>query len=390
MIREYEAPPAEPARRARARVAHLTSVHPATDVRILRECIELRDAGYDVTIVGRHDRDTTVQGVRIRAIAAPANRKERLRVTIPSVLREARKLKADIYHFHDPELIFVGMALERLGARVVYDVHEDVPRQVLSKEWLPPATRRPISHAIDAVHRLTANAFSGIVCAWPNIAEHLRHRNMTVVQNYPNRDEFAIAPADFIPMRDRANTVLYCGGLTAARGVREMVQAAEDPLLPADTRLVLGGLFDDPALQAEIADSSRHPRVHYAGYLDRPSYRRLLATARIGVSLCHPTPAYVDTLSTKVFEYLSAGLPVILSDFPRWRAIVDEYECGIAVDPLDTRAIARAMHDLLADPERAEAMGRRGRRAIEDRCNWSTEAQKLRALYHTLEGSLHR
>lgn len=390
MIREYEAPPAQPARRARARVAHLTSVHPATDVRILRECIELRNAGYDVTIVGQHAGDTVVHGVRIRALRAPANRLERLRVTIPAVFREARRLNADVYHFHDPELLFVGMALELLGARVVYDVHEDVPRQVLTKEWLPAVTRVPLSRAVDAVHQGTASMFSGIVCAWPNIAAHLRHRNMTVVQNYPNEDEFAVAASDFVPMRDRANTVLYCGGLNAARGVREMVQAVHDSSLPQDVRLQLGGLFDDPALQAEATDALRYPRVQYAGYMDRTSYRRALASARIGISLCHPTPAYVETLSTKVFEYLSAGLPVILSDFPRWRAIVDEYDCGIAVNPLDTRAIARAMHDLLSDPDRAQAMGQRGRRAIEERYNWSTEAKRLRGLYDTLEGSVRR
>jgi glycosyltransferase involved in cell wall biosynthesis len=81
---------------------------------------------------------------------------------------------------------------------------------------------------------------------------------------------------------------------------------------------------------------------------------------------------------------MSAGLPVIASDYPRWREIVDDAGCGLLVDPTDPAAIAAAMQWILDHPEEAEAMGERGRRAILDRYSWDREADKLIELYATL------
>lgn len=367
------------------RVVHFTSVHSAADVRILRECTTLVRNGYDVTIVGIYPHDATIDGVKISAIPKPSGRLERAISTVARVFRKASSLDADIYHFHDPELLLAGLALMAFGKRVIYDAHEDLPKQVLDKAWLPKALRPAVSAAANSFLRSSATVFSGIVAAWPNIREHFPQGRTALVQNFAQSDEFEIDRAEFVPFRERGNVVLYCGGLMQSRGVREMLDAVARPEMPAGTILKLAGKFADPKTEAQIRDAEQSGSAQFVGFADRGMYRKLLGEAKVGLSVAHPTPAYRETLSSKVFEYMAAGLPVIVSDFPRWREPIDQYKCGIAVNPLDTAEIARAIGELLRDPERAQAMGERGRMAVQERYNWDTEARSLLALYASIQ-----
>ena len=100
--------------------------------------------------------------------------------------------------------------------------------------------------------------------------------------------------------------------------------------------------------------------------------------------LLHPKPNYVESQPVKLYEYMTAGLPVIASDFPYWRRIVDEAGCGLLVDPKDPEAIADAIEWLWRNPEEAEEMGKRGREAVFARYNWRAEVPKLLGLYEEI------
>ena len=122
------------------KVAHLTTVHTPFDVRIFhKECKSLSRAGYDVTLIVCHDKDEIREGIRIRGLPKSRGRLSRIMQGTWSMYREAVRQDADLYHFHDPELLLVGLLLRMRGKMVVYDAHEDVAADMAAKHYVPRA-----------------------------------------------------------------------------------------------------------------------------------------------------------------------------------------------------------------------------------------------------------
>ena len=365
------------------RVAHLTSVHPVHDTRILyRECAALSAAGYDVTLVAPHDRDETVAGIRVKAVRRPKGRPDRLLHTTRDVYRAAVAEHASVYHLHDPELLPVGVALRRTGAAVVYDAHEDAPLQVLGKHWIPAPLRPLAAACVRATASATYGSVDAFVAATPSIAAGLPPDRTVVVQNFPVVEE--LATPDAPALADREHLGVYVGGLSGGRGIREMVVAAGLVSEGLDFRLLLAGRWGRAGLESEIARVPGADRVEFLGWQSRSAIRRLLARVRLGLVPLHPARNYLESYPIKLFEYMAAGLPVVASDFPLWRRIVEGAGCGLLIDPLDPSSIASAVTRLLDHPEEASAMGDRGRRAVMARYRWDVEAEKLIALYARL------
>ena len=94
----------------------------------------------------------------------------------------------------------------------------------------------------------------------------------------------------------------------------------------------------------------------------------------------------MDALPVKMLEYMGGGVPVIASDFPLWRSIVEEADCGILVDPLDPLDLAAAIDEIHADKNRAAEMGRNGSKAALVKYNWGVEEVKLIGFYREMLG----
>jgi glycosyltransferase involved in cell wall biosynthesis len=331
-----------------------------------------------VVIIAPGGTDRTVDGVRIRAVPVPRDRVQRLLATGPAVARAALRERCDVYHLHDPELLPLGVLLRMLGRRVIYDAHEDLPKDVAGKGYLPRALRRPAAWLAGHASRACTRAFDATVIAVPSIADSVRgHR--VVVHNYPVLDEMLRAPAR--PWNSRGRAAIYAGSISESRGLREMVAAMASPAMPQDARLTLAGRFDDAELERRAQGEPGWSRVDYAGWTDEATLWRLMADAKVGVVTLHPTPAFFESMPMKLFEYMALGLPVVASDFPGWRAIVESSRCGLLVDPMDVDAIAGAVAYLLRHPDAAEEMGRNGRHAVMSRFSWESEAEGLLALY---------
>jgi len=366
------------------KVAHLTTVHHFNDTRIFhKECKTLSKAGFKVVFIVPHDRDEVVDRIKVKAIAKPRGRRERMSRTVWQVYRTALKENAAVYHFHDPELITIGILLRLSGKKVVYDVHEDVPKQILSKEWISKPLRSIIAKAVQGIEYLGAKVFTAVVPATPKIGERFYKLNncTVVVQNFPLLKELKVEGK---PFTERPKAITYVGGITELRGIYEMVKAMGLLPVESDAKLILGGNFTPKELEEKVKSLPGWNRVDYRGWLNRKQMAELFANVRIGLVLFHPAPNHIYAQPNKLFEYMSAGVPVIASNFPLWKEIVEGNNCGLTVNPLDPQEIAGAIKYLLDRPELCEEMGKNGRRAVEEKYNWEREKLKLLELYSHL------
>jgi glycosyltransferase involved in cell wall biosynthesis len=368
------------------KICVLTSAHPPSDVRIFhKECKSIARAGYDVTLVASVDEDCIRDGIKLVRLPRWKNRLDRVLRGSIAIYKKAREIHADIYHFHDPELIPAALLLRLAGKKVVYDIHEDLPRTISYKPYIPNFLKGSISRAAEFVEDWAGARFSALVAATPTIGVRFRrvNNNVAIVNNFPRIEEIEL-PSDAATEKREA-TLLYVGmRITRARGAEEMVRAMG--LLPnqLQARLRLVGAWDPAELPRSLSNIPGWNRTEFVGPLDRTGVANELRKASIGLVILHPEPNYVASQPVKLFEYMCAGIPVIVSDFPVCREIVGKARCGLLVNPLDPDEIARAMEYLLTHPEEAEEMGRRGFQAVHENYNWANEEKILLQMYDRL------
>jgi len=362
-------------------IRQLTIGHRRWDTRIwVKQVATLRDAGLlSAYEVADGQGDACVDGVEIHDLGKLKGRGFWPRVRhVIRALRRSGLRREEILHFHDPLFLPGAIWLKIKGYRIVYDVHEDYPRQVLNWE-LPAFIRYSASLSYAFMEWLAGFIFDGIVAATPKIAQRFPPKKTVVVQNFPVLGELRIDHP--IAYLERPPIVTYIGGITRVRGIKEIVRAMG--MLPNDmkVKLILAGSFDPLHLENEVSQQEGWKKVQYCRWQPRNRIAKLLANTRVGLVLFHPAPNHIEAQPNKLFEYMSAGIPVVASDFPLWRKIVEGVGCGLLVDPKDPSAIARAIQWLLSHPDEAEAMGQRGKQAVEDRFNWNKEAAKLLRFY---------
>lgn len=362
------------------RIVHITSAHPAQDVRIFyKEAISLQKAGHEVHIVAPSAQHATFLGIHFHAIpnfsSVPLTRWKRLYL----IYKIAKQVPADIFHFHDPEFILLALLLKLIGKPIIYDVHEDTPVESRSFNKNKPIRAWFKSWRWRFLEGIAKLFFNGFVCATPTIARNFPTSKSVVVCNYVSLQEFESKAEVRIP--ERENNIIYAGGIMKTRGIQEMLEAMDNLPDNLNPLLKLMGTFHPPYLQNEMEQLSGWRRVSYLGWLDRSHAIQKLNEAKIGLVLLHPEENFKKALPIKLFEYMAAGLPVIASDFPLWREIVSTAKCGILVDPLNVSEISDAISYLLTQPKIAEEMGRAGNDAVKKYYNWETQAHQLIQFY---------
>lgn len=364
------------------RIVHLSSVHSRSDTRIfIKQCRSLAAHGHDVSLVvadGKGDEEK--DGVHIMDVGRLSGRLNRMIKTTRQVFDMAVSLNADVYHLHDPELIPIGLKLKHSKKIVVFDSHEDVPKQLRGKPYLGPVSRRVLPKAVALVERHVCSRFNGVIAATPSIRDKFLAINQHTVDvnNFPLLGELDTS----LQWTEKECEVCYIGAIGANRGIREIVRACE--FLKSTARLNLGGNFSEADLKNEVTAYPGWTHVNELGFLARADVRNVLSRSVAGLVTLHPAPNYLDSLPVKMFEYMAAGIPVIASNFPLWRDIVERGGCGLCVDPLDPKAIAAAIDHLVMNPDIARSMGERGRRLVLQQYNWSTEEEKLLGFYAAL------
>jgi glycosyltransferase involved in cell wall biosynthesis len=335
-------------------------------------------------LIARADADGWNHGVRIIALQTYRRRLTRMSLGVLRAFRLAWRARADVYHIHDPELMPVVVALRLMGKAVVYDAHEWLSKQVDAKPYLPPSTRaaaRTVARAIE----WSADTFaSRVVTVNEACAEIYRPDKVTIVANFPdNLGTFSAPEASSGPV-DAGPRFVYVGGISRVRGVVEQVDAIAELNRTDSARFTLLGAFDGAALEQEVSQQPGWSYVDYLGPTPHAEVAGHLAGAIAGLATLLPTPNHLISSPVKVFEYMASGLPVILSDFPAWRRMLDGADCALFVDPGDPAAIAGAMRWLIHHPDRAAEMGAAARIAVDERFNWTTQLDNLVGAYRVL------
>lgn len=366
------------------KVCHMTSVHAPEDERVFfKECMSLAANGYETYLVARGN-SYEKNGVHIIGVGEiPASRRKRMTEGARKVYETAKALDADIYHLHDPELLPYGLKLKRAGKKVIFDSHENYPQQILTKGYFSPLVRKIVAYLYERYesHVLRTIDAAIIPCTFggKNPFEG-RCRYSSIVANYPILGEFYDCYDAEFPKEP--NSTCYIGSLTQARGIEQCIEASDE----AGATLHLAGTFSSTEYQRQVMKKQMGEHIIYHGMLGRKQVADLLLSSQIGLYLLQDVGQYLklETLGIKAYEYMSMGLPVVMSYSPYNRAVMEKYNFGICVDPKNVEEIASAIRYLLDHPEESRQMGENGRRAVKEEFNWDVEEKKLLALYTEL------
>ena len=366
------------------KVCHMTSAHAPEDVRIFhKECASLAAAGYDVYLVA-HGESYEKNGVHIVGIGAkPQGRLSRMTQSAKRVYQKALELDADLYHFHDPELLPYGLKLKRKEKKVVFDSHEMYTAQIRNKTYLPRWCANIIAWVYGMYEHTVLKRLDGLIFPCLKDGKHPfagKCNRVVTVDNVPMLHELYdhYDPA----VEKQTNSIVHVGSLSYARGITHMVKAADK----AGCTAYLAGAFSPSTYQAELEALEEYRAVQYLGKLDRAGVRNVLQSAEVGMATLLNIGQYnqYDNLATKIYEYMSLGLPVVLTRAPYNEKIIQRLQFGICVDPENVDEIAAAIRYLLDHPEEARQMGENGRRAIKEEFNWDVEKEKLLSLYQDI------
>jgi glycosyltransferase involved in cell wall biosynthesis len=363
------------------KICHLTSVHTRYDIRIFKkECVSLAHLGFDVSLVVADGLDDEmVENVKIYGVPKETSRIKRFIKATRNVYEKAIEINAEVYHLHDAELLPIGNKLKRQGKKVVFDSHEDLPRQILSKPYLPKYLRKSLAFILEKYEDHCCKKYDAIVTATPYINKRfLRINNNSVnINNYPFLNEFNVETST---VTKEPKAICYIGGITKIRGLDYVVAA----LKKTEAKLELAGGISPDSYKDELTNRVGWEKVNYHGNVSREKVKEILNQSMAGIVTFLPVPNHINAQPNKLFEYMSSSLPVIASHYPLWKGIVEKYDCGICVDPENSKEIAEAINYILANPLNANRMGINGRKAIKEVFNWEQEEQKLAELYTDL------
>jgi glycosyltransferase involved in cell wall biosynthesis len=367
----------------KALVYHLSTVHIRQDVRVFyKECVSLAISGYRThLIVADGQGDQIKDGVVIHDLGKPNSRLQRILLSPLKLYFMAIEAKADIYHFHDPELLPVGLLLSVFTkARVIYDAHESYPDKMLHKDYLPLRLRKIFSAGMRLLENFVAKRMDAVVTVVESHQMRFQKLNKRValIRNYPLLSEWRDILMQDTPREEKS--LCYVGSITKARGINVLLDAISN----LDVTLHLAGSFDPDSYHEELISIPGWKKVIYHGFLGRAEATRLMGSCQIGVMLLQPEPNYINSLATKFFEYLAAGCAVLVSNFDVYRSLVESTKCGLCVNPLDPDEVKNAIKTMLNPDTQLVEMGKRGKQLIQERFNWHTEEQDLIELYEEL------
>ena len=364
------------------KIAHITDTHQAVDVRIFHKAAKYAaSAGYQVYVCGLHPTHELVDGIEIFPTYSPKNKLKKLFSSISTLRNLVLKTEADLYQIHDPGLLLLGFLLSISGKKVIYDVHEDYEQKLISRLKVPDFLRRPIARTWWFIEYFLSLPFSYIVAADSHIQQKFSRADLSVIPNVPGEEFWR----DSCRTRSLDNEfrLVYLGSISRDRGLLETVAALKYVRHNHVTFHVIGGTDDEEL----IALFKTHPNLTWHGRISWLKLGQELINADLGTVLLQPIPAFYYCPGeniVKLWEYLSVGLPILVSNFPKLEKLCNQFEFGLAVDPTDPRKIAEAIDYMIDHPEERRRFGENGKQKVRSEFNAENKMKDLIQIYDHL------
>lgn len=366
------------------KVCHVTSAHPRYDVRIFhKECKSLAYNGFDVTLlVNDNLPNEAVDGVKIVSTQLELNnRYDRMVKSKKKIKTMMLKTNADIYHFHDPELLPEASWIKNKGKKVIFDFHEDASQQILFKTWIPVSLRKIISFIYKSYEQNKAKSFDALITVTPKFVDRLKriNPNTIMVTNYPIVNKENGKSNGVV----KKKAICFAGGISNQWNHENIIKAIESI---DEVEYILAGGGSQEYIDT-LKKLNGWAKVRYLGRIPHEEVVKIYEESMIGMTLLSNNTQVGDegTLgNTKIFEFMESGLPVICSNNKLWSDIVDRYKCGVSVDPNSVEEIRNSIVLLTSNKDKAFEMGLRGMSAVRSDFNWETMENNLVNLYHKL------
>jgi len=373
------------------KICFLSSAHPKFDKRVFKkQAAWLARAGHDVTHICPDDTayEDTAEGVQIKTYTRRGGLVGRV-LNAPRLFRRARAEKADALHANELDSWLVALMVKATSrTKVVFDVHEFYP-SMFAETRMPGALAPVASGAFRLLYRVLGPVTDLIVLAnrhirrdFPKGASNIINvENFGVIGDVPDTERPARAP-------DAPFVLIHVGLMAAERG-SVVIPDAFEKLDPAQFKTRMIGRMadmDNDTYRAKIAERGLDDRVGVVDWLPFEQLAGELAAADAGfVFFQSGSETNAFGLPHKLFDYMTAGLPVLVSQYAQYVSeIVREADCGVILDSEDPGAVVAALKALAADPEEARRLGRNGQRALKERFNWEQEIARLSAYYDGL------
>lgn len=362
------------------KIAQLTTVHKRYDPRIFTKIsvsLAKREENQVYLLVGDSLGDEYKDAVRIIDVGGgQCGRFFRMLFTSRKLLKKAIELNCDIYHFHDPELIPVGLYLKIRGKKVIYDIHEQLDLQIGHKNWIPIYLRRPLANLYRYFEIWACGHFNALIVPQESMLKvYSRYAPTYLIANFPVKH----ITTNSVSNRVDKTRLLYSGTISESRGVWNMLNLiVELNKISSDYILTLAGELD-PKLLKKLEEHQGWLYTKYLGELSKEEIYFVYKENDIGLVLFNNLGQYYMAYSVKLFEYMQNGLFVVMPDFGDWLPFNSTYKVGINADPNDSKTLASKI-DQFSQIE-ITTFRQRNISTANDFFTWESEEAKLLRAY---------
>ncbi len=368
------------------KICFVTSMHEWNDDRIFeRAAVGLVSLGHEVIFVAPADKDMESEGVFIKAI--PRRRRFKKHILSP---REAfirmKKVEADIYHFYNPNMMWLMRGWAKKGHAVFIDIHENYEARVNS---LPlPAGMRAIG--VRCYRRLEnwfCSYYNGVTVVTKTMATKLASSGtaILVVDNVPYLKR--LEQVQLAKNKDSRPTIITSGSHSEARNCMKAVEAL--PLIAKevpDVKMKFVGRFQPASYEQDLINKANELGVsanfETEGMMPWLANFKRISTAHVGCVFYNDNLNNRATLPNRLYEYMYVGLAVLGEDFPEVRNVLFKNQCGSVVNSQDSKDIADKAIHLIKNPAQLMDYSRNARKGILETHNFEKVLVELERFYY--------